>query len=184
MPTDAPTKPNRETWLDWLPEGAPEPDLAELFTRDELIEELHRRGVDVSARTLAYWESEGVLPRALRRWRDGSPAALYPDWYVGAITHIRKLQAEGIPLRRMRPLMRSWSLIRYSHEIVDPETQRANSEKYLPSPEDIEPHVTALAHRHRRVHGGPPIVKAEIRFTDATGVEFVAHSFAPAADNQ
>ena len=34
MPPDTETKPKHETWLDWMPEGAPEPDV---MSRDELI---------------------------------------------------------------------------------------------------------------------------------------------------
>ncbi len=179
MPAETTPQPKRETWRDWLPEGVPEPDLAELLSRDELIQALQDRGIDVSARTLAYWESEGVTPRPVRRWRGGAPAALYPSWFVDAVAFVRQSQASGIPLRIIGPLLRSWSLLRYSHEIAEHEEQLRARRKYQPSPEDIEPPVAALAHQHRRVHGGPPIVKAEIRFTDATGVEFVVHSFAP-----
>ncbi len=183
MPTESPPATSQETWVDWLPE-ARQSDLTELLSRDELLQELQERGVDVNARTLASWEGKGVLPRAVRRWRDGGPAALYPEQAIGAVEHLHRLRAEGMPLQTIKPLVRSWFRTRLAIEFADPEAQRAAREKWLPSPEDLEPQVTALAHRHRRVHGGPPITKAEIRFTDATGAEFVAHSFTPPSGEQ
>ena len=180
-----PTKPSRATWLDrlraWMPEGAPEPDPAAWLDRAELLDEVRARGAAVTPRALAHWESENILPRGVRRWIDGSPRARYPEFAVDAIVHLRALQAAGLNLQAIRPYMESWIAIQYSHLFPDPEAQRPARETWLPSPEDIEEQVTALARRHERVHGGPPIVQAEVRLTDAAGHEFVAHAFAPVA---
>ncbi len=177
MPTETPTK-KRETWRDFAGESPP------WLTRDELLARLRDDGVDVSARTLAYWESQSVVPRPVRRWVDGAPRVFYPELAVGAVAYLRNLQKEGLNLRAIRPYMEAWIEIQYGHLYADPEAQRLAREKWLPSPEDSEPHITALARRHERVHGGPPIVRAQILFTDAAGHTFAAHSFTPPAPQE
>jgi hypothetical protein len=111
MPAETTAKPKRETWLDLLPAGVPRP---ELLTRGELLEELHRRGADVSEIALINWEKRRFVPRAVRSRRDGSPVALYPPYAVPAIAQVRKLQDSGRPLEeiaaRIAPLMRMWAL--------------------------------------------------------------------------
>jgi len=65
---------------DWLPPGSPEPELYELITRAQVLEEVHARGIRISESTLRVREAEGILPRPMRRWRDGATRALYPSW--------------------------------------------------------------------------------------------------------
>jgi len=65
---------------DWLPPGSPEPELGELITRAQVLEEVHGRGIRISESTLRAREAEGILPRPIRRWRDGATRALYPSW--------------------------------------------------------------------------------------------------------
>ncbi len=48
---EAPAKTRKATWRDFAEESPP------WLTRDELLARLRDDGVDVSARTLAYWES-------------------------------------------------------------------------------------------------------------------------------
>ncbi len=107
MPTQAATKPKRETWLDLLPDDAPEPSL---ITRDELIGTLKDRGVDINEVTLVYWEKSGVLPRPVRRWNTGAPRAMYPIYAIDTISYLRGLQAEGRTLDQIAPLVRAWAL--------------------------------------------------------------------------
>lgn len=97
----------RETWRDWLPPSAPLPEV--LYTRDELVRELERldRGPRVTGRDLAYWESEGVIPAAVRQWHNGAVRALYPDWMVWLIVELRTLQAEGYNLTQIATKLRS-----------------------------------------------------------------------------
>jgi len=85
--------------------GTPEP--TDLITRDEVIARLRRRGVKVAARTLAHWESVGATPHPVRRWRDGAPRALYPDWVVDiAIQVPHFLRYEGLTLSEVGDALR------------------------------------------------------------------------------
>lgn len=97
----------RETWLDWMPEGAPMPDL---LSHDQLLEELHSRGVDLTSASFQHYRQRGVLPRPIRRRYEGVTQAVYPDWFIPAIEHLRRLQSEGKSLEEIRPWMRSWAL--------------------------------------------------------------------------
>jgi len=106
-PTNAETK--RQTWLDLLPDGAPRPPLDSMLTREELLEELHRRGVEVTSVTLVFWEKSGVLPRAVRRYRGGRAHTLYPRFAVDAIAQVRDRQAAGRTLEEIAPLVRAWA---------------------------------------------------------------------------
>ncbi len=101
-------QPNQETWVDWMPEGAPEP---ELRSHDELIHELHERGIDITPTTLEYWRRKGILPRPVRRRHAGATRPVYPEWFVPAIEHLKKLQAAGKSLNDICPLMQSWARI-------------------------------------------------------------------------
>ncbi len=107
MTARAPTKAPKETWVDWMPEGAPEPGL---LTRDELLEMLRTRGVDLSPSTLDFYRRSGVIPRPVRRWYAGQTRPVYPEWLVGAITHLRTLQEQGRALQDIEPYMRAWAL--------------------------------------------------------------------------
>lgn len=111
VPTsEAPTKQNRATWLDVLPEGTPPLDIDSFLTRDEVIEELTEQGVDVDAGALVWWEKAGILPRPIRRHRGGAPRALYPWYAVDAVKHLRQLQEQGRTLEQIAPVMKIWTL--------------------------------------------------------------------------
>jgi DNA-binding transcriptional MerR regulator len=110
MPAKPTAKPKQPNWFDLLPDGAPRLPLEALLTREELLEGLHRRGVAVDQVTLMYWERRGVLPRAIRRYRDGRAHALYPPHAISAVAHLRELQAAGRTLEEISPLMRMWAL--------------------------------------------------------------------------
>ena len=98
---EAPPKPKRETWRDWLPDGAPEPEARELLTRDEFLNALRDRDVPITTSMLVHWERAGALPRAVRRWQDGAPRALYPEWLIRLAALIPSLQERGLPLREI-----------------------------------------------------------------------------------
>jgi len=112
MPTTvtAPAKPKQETWLDGLPDYLRDYPPDGLYTREEVIGSLRDRGIDVNEVTLVFWEKSRILPRPVRRRRDGAPRALYPPWAVDAIAHLRGLQAQGRTLEQIAPLMQSWKL--------------------------------------------------------------------------
>ncbi len=120
MPNE-PTKPKQPNWIDVLPPGAPRPDLDGLLTRQELIEDLHDRGVEVDEIALVYWERRGILPRAIRTRRGGRPYALYPHYAFEAVKHLRQLQAAGKSLEEIAPFMKMWALAPVQWE--DPYTQ-------------------------------------------------------------
>jgi DNA-binding transcriptional MerR regulator len=93
-------KTSQETWLDWLPN-------AELqLTREELLEELNRRGTEVTEPQLVYWERQHVIPRPIRKHRDGVPRALYPTAAIEIIEQLRGMQDAGHSLRTIGSAMR------------------------------------------------------------------------------
>src|SRR5215217_3238453 len=108
--TDASPKRKQPSWLDLLPPAAPRPPRETLLTREELLAELHRRGVNVSEAALISWEKRGFAPRAIRSRREGRPVALYPEHAISAIAHLRELRETGRPLEEIAPIMRSWAL--------------------------------------------------------------------------
>lgn len=106
MPADTKAKP--ETWLDWMPEGAPEPDL---LSRDELLEALRiERGIELTPASFHHYRKIGLLPRPIRRRHEGVTQAVYPDWFIGAIAHLKHLQERGRTLEQIKPHMRVWAL--------------------------------------------------------------------------
>lgn len=105
MPAAAST--NQETWLDWMPPGVPEP---ELLSRDELLEALHARGVEITRFALEHYRRKGVLPRPVRRRHGGVTQAVYPAWFVPAIEHLKQMQESGKSLDDIKPWMRTWGL--------------------------------------------------------------------------
>lgn len=106
MTATAPAKaPPKETWRDWMHPDTPEPE--PLLTRTEFLDRLHAEGIDVPETSLVYWEKEGILPRAVRRWRDGKPATLYPEWLIPAVNTVRVMQDMGESLPAIRATIRS-----------------------------------------------------------------------------
>ncbi len=105
------------TWRNWLPEGTPEPD--QLFTREEIVARATRRLVagtqPIGVNDLRYWESIGILPRGVRRWRDGAPRALFPDWYGTLAREIRILQRSGYSLAEIKPRIRAQGRLILGH---------------------------------------------------------------------
>lgn len=95
------------TWRDWMPAGAPEPDL---LSHDELVHELHERGIDVTPATLEHWRRNGVIPRPIRRRHQGNTRPVYPGWLVDAIVQLRELQDAGRSLEQIAPIMRARAL--------------------------------------------------------------------------
>ncbi len=108
MPTNARDKPKKETWLDWLPGGTPEPPVDELLTRDDLLEGLRRDGVVVREDDLQNWQGAGIVPYGVRRRHPSSRTGrmLYPWWMGHVLRDLRVLQAEGRSLRSIAPILR------------------------------------------------------------------------------
>lgn len=95
----------QSTWLDWFAGETSPP--TEVMTRDELLEQLRRNGIDVNARTLMYWESKGVLPRPVRRYVGGSPKATYPAGWIDVVALVRTQQEDGDSLQEIEALVRA-----------------------------------------------------------------------------
>lgn len=90
----------KQTWLQWLPAGEPEPTLDDLIQRDELMRRLARRDIDMSKRTLQRWEASGLVPSPIRRWYDGGMRSLYPWWNEELVVlahELKKTQTEDRP---------------------------------------------------------------------------------------
>ena len=99
-----------ETWFDLLPPGEPEPPS---ITRSELLAILEAGGVDVSERTLRYWERSeldrlAILPRGRRGRYGGATQSLYPEWTPAIIARFRYFQQQGRSLQEARERLRNW----------------------------------------------------------------------------
>jgi hypothetical protein len=81
---EATEQANKSTKPRWWTAGPPY-----LLTRDELLDELHKRGLYISERQIRSWVSYGLLPKPIRRVpsgaTDGVARALYPLWIIGVI---------------------------------------------------------------------------------------------------
>lgn len=95
-----------ETWRDWAAEDAPVP---QLFTRAQFLALIERLapGLDVSVRTLRYWEKEGILPHPARYFAAGATCAWYPVWECHLILALRLAQLRGRPLPEIGAYLRS-----------------------------------------------------------------------------
>lgn len=174
MPAEDSTKPKPETWLDWLPPGASEP---EFLTRDEVLARLQERGVDVSTSDLRYWEYEGVLPRPTRRRHQGATRVVYPRFAVPVIADVRRRQQSRIPLNQIGPEVRSRGRFLVALTAGDPSTEEGLAQVVAAMDhafDDAVPthnlvdEVKRLADRREKLTG-IPVKHAELRFTDANG---------------
>ncbi len=93
MPTEAPSKPKRETWRDWMSPEAPEP--TELLSRDELVNQLRQEGIKVSAADLRNWQDDGIVPYGIRRWYQGITGI--PWKRCGRTSSTRQRKRTGLP---------------------------------------------------------------------------------------
>ncbi len=163
------TAPRLE-WLDLLPDGAPAPSLDELLTRDQVLEDMRHHGLDIDEVTLVYWEKAGILPRAVRRQRDGIVRALYPRWSLPVIREVRAYQAAGRRLRDIAPqtqaLARAWAMSAIGW--LDPMAESLGAMRAA---------LVTLAKTQERIGVDHPITVAEVRFTDDTGREVLKHTF-------
>jgi DNA-binding transcriptional MerR regulator len=152
MPTTA--KENRATWLDWVPEGTPEPQLLSL---PELLEALRdEHGIEITPYTLEHYRRQGVLPRPIRRRHGGVTQATYPVWFVSAIAHLKDMQRQGKSLAEIKPWMRAWALS--TVQWADP---------FAKTTTDARAALTALVRAHGHHAGGV----LRVAFVDDDGHE-------------
>ncbi len=127
-----------ETWRDWMPEGAPEPNLV---TREELIGQLAEQGLAVSEDDFQYWQGAGVIPFGVRRWHQGATRLLYPVWMIDLIRQLRIWQVEGRKLADIGPELR-----RHGVRAVS-----ASAIAVLPA--DLETALSTWARKYERTFG-------------------------------
>src|SRR5215213_4950779 len=92
----------------------------EFLTRPQLVEAVREQGAEIDEGTLVFWEKRGLLPRAIRRYRDGAPRALYPPRAVDVVIAIREMQQAGMTLDLIAPLMRKYALTNTAIRVSDP----------------------------------------------------------------
>jgi hypothetical protein len=188
MPTE--TKPQRETWRDWEPEGTPEPEL--LLTRDHVLDQLRDEGFIVSRNDMRNWQTAGVIPYGINRWHEGAVRTLYPGWAAPMLRSVRTLQGEGRKLPEIRDRIRARWRDRTelfvigvdakatgrvvaksgadSQTLLSSETARV--EKTIDPPADLAPRLADLARLAERALGGR-FVRAEVRLIDEHGSPLV-----------
>ncbi len=160
-------KGKRESWRDWLPEDAPEPE--ELLTRDELVERLAQMGIDASAGDLQFWEGIGVLPRAVRQWHNGAVRAVYPDWFVHLVRAVRRLQDEGYTLRQIPDRVRIHARLMLAYAKIhaeNPLPPPLTDPREIPLWPDLVTELERLARWHQAITGAPT-TRVEVIVTDA-----------------
>ena len=109
QPVPAVTVNKPETWLDWLPDGIDPPDEQTWITRADLLTTLERDGVKVSPRTLGHWETQGILPRPVRRWRGNAAHALYPPFVHDLIRVVANGECRSRTLPYFQSLAAAWA---------------------------------------------------------------------------
>ncbi len=102
----------KETWLGWLGPDDPRPSSIDLLTRNELIAELKKLGVEATTRDFNLWQQRGVIPYPPRQRHKGATRAVYPQWMIGIIAKLRDFQGEGRKLREIGPLLRESAYLR------------------------------------------------------------------------
>src|SRR5215213_2072102 len=98
-----PANPTRTTWRDMMPPDAPEP--ARLLSRDELIDELRSRGLDVAESELLHWQAQQVIPYAEKERIGKVSYTRYAPWMVDAIQELVRLRTDGMRLLQIRTEM-------------------------------------------------------------------------------
>ncbi len=98
----------RDTWRAWVKPAPDAPD-PPLLTRAELLATVERLGVQppVDARTLRYWEAEGLLPRPTLAYHAGATRTRYPWWVADLIIQIRRYQDRGFGNTEIRRRIRA-----------------------------------------------------------------------------
>ncbi len=155
--TEPKKRPNKETWREWLPPGAPEPLPEDLVTRDDILAKLARSNVPTNEREFRYLQTLGVLPRPTFRRIGNATVGVYPRWVYNAALSALHLRGEGM----------SWDYIR--------ERIRGNPTHFhfmagLPSdpPVAIARAIEELAAWHKQLTG-QTVARAEVRLFNERG---------------
>lgn len=111
----------RRTWAEWL-SGPPDRHLS-LMTRKQFLDRLNEDNLRVTRSTLAYWESEGILPAGIPGRKDNSPQTFYPSIAIEAVRRIRNLQARGDSLSQIKDAIQSLQIEHWADQMLTPYTE-------------------------------------------------------------
>lgn len=176
MPTE--TAVTRETWLDWQhaeAPGEPEPDETDLMSRSEFIARLNRLGADVDEGDLRFWEYQGVLPRATKRWHDGANRVFYPPWMLATVVLLRELQRGEVrraKLNEIAPILRMFTGEAVTRAVVLKKLRERNHHEVAATlgggNEDAWVAGAALSRLNEALLD-PPVIEALRRYRRLTG---------------
>ena len=172
MPAETTAKPKHETWRDppWSRPDDPEPE--HLVTREELLAQLRWDGYPVADRTLRSWQQSGLVPRPVRRWHEGRPAALYPAWVEDLVLFALALKAGGTPIDEVREVVRriSWGdREMLTHVPLSTAGERkARIASNTAAARRMAEVVTEVARLHEQMFGSP-ILDARVQFVSGHG---------------
>ncbi len=98
----------RERWIDWFPNATP------TLTIEDLVARTRDLGIEpVSTTTVRAWQRDRLLPLPARRREGTRTFAVYPAVALAVIERVRNLQAAGLTLEQIRPVIRgavrAWS---------------------------------------------------------------------------
>lgn len=157
------TSEDAPTWRDYLPPFVSSP---KLITRAELLADAPRWGaVDVSERTLRFWETAGALPRAVRQSHQGVVQAVYPVGYAIVVAAVYFRRKQGVPLpaiaAEMPQLVQGFAFMNWA--IANKVMPLADA----PGGGALLPHLAELA----RAGSAPdnPITRVTITLSDTQG---------------
>ena len=166
--------PPKETWRDWMPPGSPEP--ARVFTRRDFLNRLNAKAIDVSPTTLSYWENQRIIPRGEKRWINGTPHSVYPEWMITMLRIVRELQDDGVGLQEIRRTLRLIPWFR-PDEVIDQvrpgdEARDALIETFERTAHDV---IRPLLLEHARMYErltGSRVMRIELQMIDAKGERY------------
>lgn len=189
----APPRAKQPTWRDWMPEGTPEPTEDQLLTRDQLVRRLRAMNVPTTPRMVLHWETQGALPRPVRRWYRGATRATYAPWVVDAAAQVPALRRTGVPFpeigRRLRAALAgsaSASLSAASSLVASAVVHKASNDEASvaadgrssvaapPTDAELAGALATFAQRYFAL-GGIPVSAVEVRVTGADGVQRLHH---------
>jgi hypothetical protein len=184
MPAEPPEATRRETWIDWVPPEGREDALLDaepLLTRDELIAELKKLGVEATPRDFNLWQQRGVIPYPPRQRHKGATRAVYPQWMIGIIAKLRDFQGEGRKLREIGPILRDHVYFMFFPFPKTPRQQEAHDRRVAKSQlfplwDELDVRIKSLARIRETLHGGH-ITRAELRLIDDQGKIHITYPF-------
>lgn len=97
----------KEGWPLWLPADAREqPDV---ITRHELMDRLATRGIRVTQTDFIYWQTEGIIPKPIKRWQGSATLGLWPPLMEHVIVRLVALRKQGRTLRSLGPDLKEYA---------------------------------------------------------------------------